>query len=116
MYGRVLCAAELLTRSTIAQRMTDGWGPVPAYRIPTTVGGHFRIGKASEQPPIESEGIPMQCYNAIDQHSNMYEDVALTQEEKPLACPSSLRATYHDEEINTQTELVQLITSRKQDD
>ena len=52
-YDRGVCANELLLRNTIAQKMAAGRALAPAYHLPSTVTGHFRIGKEPEthRPP-----------------------------------------------------------------
>ena len=45
-YDRSVCPKELLLRNTIVHKFSTGWVPAPAYHIPTTVGGHVRVGKA----------------------------------------------------------------------
>ena len=51
-YDRSVCAGELLLRNTIVTKMADGWGPAGAFRLPTTVSGHLRIGKSTDEVPL----------------------------------------------------------------
>ena len=44
MYGRKVCAEELLLRNTIVRNFASGWENDPAYHIPTTAGGHVGAG------------------------------------------------------------------------
>ena len=51
-YDRSVCANELLLRNTIVNKMADGWKPADAFHLPTTVSGHVRIGKSTDDAPL----------------------------------------------------------------
>ena len=47
-YDRSACANGLLLRNTVIRRMREGWTVDPAFRLPQTVSGKTRVGRAAE--------------------------------------------------------------------
>ena len=37
--------------------MADGWKPADAFRLPTTVSGHLRIGKSTDAAPSPAHDV-----------------------------------------------------------
>lgn len=53
-YDRIVCAAELLLRNAIAQKMIAGWVTVEANHLPATVANNERTGRSDAPRDIAS--------------------------------------------------------------
>ena len=65
-YDRRVCANELLLCSTIAQKMAAGGELSPAYHPPSSVAGHFRIGKEPETLPPPECALTQPAMGSVD--------------------------------------------------
>ena len=107
-YGRSVCASELLLRNTITQRMANGWGPAPAYRLPDTILRHLRIGKPTDRHHLDHTDNPSQWKETATKPSERIDHANATHDIIKNACAETLRPSHTGDAIGNPPELAQL--------